>query len=443
MPSVSPRRTLRLTPFRARTIRNGRRSTISPSPRSSTKLRTSPSTSRSGGAATSIAQTVPTRSWWMQAVRWRSARRRIGRPDARAGVGAQAAARREGAAVRQIGQRRRAPLDRAQRHADGPAGRHRVEQASGVGVGRRPEESSRRRHLHEPPGIHHGHPIAGLGDDAQIVGHDHDRHAQPVAQLEQQLQDLVLDRDVERRRRLVGQQQPRPARQRDRDHHALAHAARELVRIVVEAARGGRHAHLLQQLDRPLAPRPPAEVGVRAQVLVDLAMHGEDGIEGRHRLLEDHADLAAAHGPPGRLVHRHEVAPEPGRDALDPPGRPDQPHDRPQRHALPGARLADEPQHLAGARARGRCRRRRSPRPAPWRSSPAGPGPRGSSPAAAHRRARRRSAMPSPSRLRPRPVRTMAMPGKMEIHQPVVMKFLPSAISTPHSAVGGWAPSPR
>ena len=50
-----------------------------------------------------------------------------------------------------------------------------------------------------------------------------------------QLQDLGLDGHVERGRRLVGDQQVGVARERHRDHHALAHAARELVRVVVHA----------------------------------------------------------------------------------------------------------------------------------------------------------------------------------------------------------------
>ena len=61
----------------------------------------------------------------------------------------------------------------------------------------------------------------------------------------------------------------------------------------------------------------------------------------------------------------------------------------------------------------------------------------------AHVRRCSRIAMPSPSRLKLVPVSTMARPGKIDIHQAVVMKFLPSAISTPHSAVGGCAPRPR
>ena len=54
------------------------------------------------------------------------------------------------------------------------------------------------------------------------------------------VEDLRLDRHVERRGGLVGDQQRRAADQRQRDHHALAHAAGKLVRVLVEALRGGR-----------------------------------------------------------------------------------------------------------------------------------------------------------------------------------------------------------
>jgi hypothetical protein len=61
--------------------------------------------------------------------------------------------------------------------------------------------------------------------------------------------DLRLDRHVERGRRLVGDQQAGLAGQRHRDHHALAHAARELVRVVLQAALG--------EASRPAGGRPP------------------------------------------------------------------------------------------------------------------------------------------------------------------------------------------
>ena len=64
------------------------------------------------------------------------------------------------------------------------------------------------------------------------------RHAGVGAQALQQLQDLQADRDVERGGRLVGDQELRVARERHRDHRALALAAGELVRIAVRAALG-------------------------------------------------------------------------------------------------------------------------------------------------------------------------------------------------------------
>ena len=72
-----------------------------------------------------------------------------------------------------------------------------------------------------------------------------------LGQAAQQLEDLGLDRDVEGRRRLVGDHQLGLERERHGDHHALAHPAGELVREVVEARLRLRDADHLQQLDRP------------------------------------------------------------------------------------------------------------------------------------------------------------------------------------------------
>ena len=71
----------------------------------------------------------------------------------------------------------------------------------------------------------------------KIVRDQDHAHRQFVAQAQQQLQDLVLYRDVERRRRFIGQQQLRPAGKRDGEHRALPHAAGELVREIVERRR--------------------------------------------------------------------------------------------------------------------------------------------------------------------------------------------------------------
>ena len=69
------------------------------------------------------------------------------------------------------------------------------------------------------------------------------------------LQDLRLHRDVERGGRLVGDQQIGLVGERHRDHHALALAARQLVRIAREPACGIGDADLGQQLDDARARR--------------------------------------------------------------------------------------------------------------------------------------------------------------------------------------------
>ena len=61
----------------------------------------------------------------------------------------------------------------------------------------------------------------------------------------------------------------------------------------------------------------------------------------------------------------------------------------------------------------------------------------------AHSRTPSFSPSPSARKLKPSARNTIASPGKVVIHQAVVMKFWPSAIITPHSAVGGWTPRPR
>ena len=75
----------------------------------------------------------------------------------------------------------------------------------------------------------------------------------------EQLQDLRLGGDVERGRRLVGDQQLRLVGERHRDHRPLAHPAGELVRVVVDPARGLGHA------DQRRAARSPARRASRSE----------------------------------------------------------------------------------------------------------------------------------------------------------------------------------
>ena len=323
---------------------------------------------------------------------------------------------------------------------------HRIEQAKRVGVARPLEDLRDRPGLGNAAGIHHRQPVAGLRDDAEIVRDQHDAHVEVAPQPQDQLQDLVLDGDVERGGGLVRQQELRLGRQGDGDHRALPHAAGELVRIILDARLGRRNADQVQQLDRPRLPRRAVEIGVFLEILADLRPDGEDRIERAHRLLEDHRDLPAPHAAHLRLGHPQHIAAAPQHLAADPRRRFHQAQDGAQGQALARAGFAGKAHHLArtdveidavdGGQLVARCPE--SHAQAAHRQQRLRHLRR-----AVHRRLRNRSARPSPNMLKETPATTMAMPGKTDIHQPVFMKFLPSAIRTPHSAVGGCAPRPR
>ena len=83
--------------------------------------------------------------------------------------------------------------------------------------------------------------------------------------------------------------------ERHGDHHALAHAARELVRILVEPAACGSAMRTRSSISqRPLARGRPRHAHVAHDVLGDLRADGQHRIEAGHRLLEDHRDAMAA-----------------------------------------------------------------------------------------------------------------------------------------------------
>ncbi len=108
---------------------------------------------------------------------------------------------------------------------------HRRQQRLGVRVPGRREQLLGGRHLHDPADVHHRDAVADVLDHRQVVRDEEVGEPQLVLQLEQQVEDLRLHRDVERRHRLVGDDQPRIERQRAGDADALPLAAGERVRV--------------------------------------------------------------------------------------------------------------------------------------------------------------------------------------------------------------------
>ena len=126
--------------------------------------------------------------------------------------------------------------------------------------------SSARRALDDAAEIHHRDAVGDVLHHREVVRDEDIGEPEPPLQVAQQIEDLRADRDVERRDRLVADDQLRLDRERARDGDALALAAGEFVRIarVRSAARGRRVAAAPR---RARARRRPATRSCSAQRL--------------------------------------------------------------------------------------------------------------------------------------------------------------------------------
>ena len=135
---------------------------------------------------------------------------------------------------------------RRRRRGRGEVGQ-RAQQAPRVGV-RRVARGRRRTGavLHAPAAVHDQHPVGDPGDHAEVVGDPDDAGAALGLQPLDQVEDLRLHGDVERRRRLVGDQQRRAScTARSRSSPAA--------RMPPESSCGNRSS--VRRRDRPAPPR--------------------------------------------------------------------------------------------------------------------------------------------------------------------------------------------
>ncbi len=173
--------------------------------------------------------------------------------------------------------------------------RLRRQQLLGIAVLRLGEDVLGGAFLDDLAALHDVDALGHLADDAEVVGDEQQRHAHLALQLLQQLEDLRLDRHVERGGRLIGDQQVRLVGERHGDHDALALAARQLMRKRVETLFRLADADLVQQLQHARTHGLLVHAPVHAQHLAHLPLDGVQRVERRHRLLEDHRDAVAAH----------------------------------------------------------------------------------------------------------------------------------------------------
>ena len=170
-------------------------------------------------------------------------------------------------------------------------GRHGREKGTRVGVQRLLVERIARRKLDDLAEVHHRDPVGDVADHAQIMGDEEVGEAEALLQLLQQVHHLRLDRDIERRDRLVADDELGVERERPGDADALALTAGELVRVAV--GEGGVEAHRIQQRLDTVPQSRARRLPVLAQRLTDDAAHRHAGVQAVLWVLEDHLHVWA------------------------------------------------------------------------------------------------------------------------------------------------------
>ncbi len=160
-------------------------------------------------------------------------------------------------------------------------------------MARRAEQLGLGRELDQPAQVHHAHVVGHVAHHDQVVRDEQAGESALALQIHHQVEHLGLHGDVERRRRLVADEEFGAGRDRARDRDALALAARELVRKLA-------HVHALEAHRREQSGHVLGRLGGRHQPLLEQRF-GDDvrdapaRVEAGVRILEDHL-----HAPPQR-----------------------------------------------------------------------------------------------------------------------------------------------
>ena len=191
--------------------------------------------------------------------------------------------------------------------------------------------------------LEHDDVVRPVRRDSQVVGHQQNGRAVFAAQLVDQIEDALLHRHIEGAGGFVGDDQRRAQGNRNGDQDALAHAAGQLVRVLLSAQIRLGEADAGQKLDDTRIDFRPAALPVNLKHFGDLSTDGLDRVERCRRILWDQADLAAANGVELLLRPARDIgAVEPDRTGFQSAVLCQKPDHGLRRGGLSGARLAHE-----------------------------------------------------------------------------------------------------
>ena len=206
--------------------------------------------------------------------------------------------------------------------------------------------------LNDVPIVHHEHMLADPPHHGKLMRDEQNSHAVLLLKLIQKLEYPVARLRVERRRRLIEDQQPRPQEHRDGDHHTLPLPAGQFLR------NASKDALRLRELDLHKGVRQLFILLLLRQMHVVVREHfphltpdRHRGVQRRHRLLEHHRHHVAAEHRELFLRAREHIDRPRVRAKQDFPrhtGRIGQKaHNGQRRHALAAAGFADNSEPFA------------------------------------------------------------------------------------------------
>jgi len=207
--------------------------------------------------------------------------------------------------------------------------------------------------LHDLTPLHHRHPIRHLRHNRQVVRDEQHRQPMLPPQPIQQRQNLRLHCNIQRRRRLIRDQQPWPVHNRHRDQNPLPLPPGKLVRIILRPPLHPRQtcppkSHLLHRR-KNLRPHGSTRLTrmMRPDRLCDLRPHRHHRIQRRHRLLKDHRNLPPTSPPHRRLRKPGQVFPVKIDASRNPRSARQKPQNCQRSSRFPRPRLSHQPQRLA------------------------------------------------------------------------------------------------
>ena len=226
---------------------------------------------------------------------------------------------------------------------------HGGEQAVGVVVSGRLKKFIHMAGFSHAPCIHHQHTVGMACHHAQIVRNQNRGGVAALAQFGEQIHHLRLHGNIQRRSGLVGNEHTRVVGQRHGYNHTLAHAAREMVRIIFGALLRVGNAHFVQQIYGLLLRLAVADALVRCNGFGNLLANLVDGVKRRKRVLKHHGNFAPAQLAALALGHLQQLAPVKNNAATHLRRRWQQPHYRQRRNRFARTTFAHNGQTLACA----------------------------------------------------------------------------------------------